>query len=417
MNAAINTSETNASITANHNCSIKGCSVDHKTLAFFLFPEIEKDDASEDMAYDKEGKAATRVEDQMLNCGSITCRSSSRRSFTFPVLGSEWPNSPVRMVKANRRRQWWKTCICFELYQVSNDIVQLKQLNTPLELYYQKLKGYRDELDALETPYACTCKCDCENRKTNGEREQRKRLIQFLMGLYDSYTNIRGHILLMQPSPLVFKAYGMLKQKEKQRDVPKTSPLSIPTALNTYSNTRNNSIKASPSNTISGQTTPSRRTPFRKGIICTNCQKEGHYGNECYKIVRFPPGHPLHGKFIPSSQMTQQNPKRSVNVVVGNGNAEQELQHNPITSIGLTNNTTDPYVYTKIDQLQNQLNQMLLMMHNQNQKEFTAANLPHMAGKYIFIASFSSGIKEVWITDSGATDNICICLTLMFDLK
>ncbi|GJW59835.1 cysteine-rich receptor-like protein kinase 8, partial [Tanacetum coccineum] len=64
-----------------------------------------------------------------------------------------------------------------------------------------------DELDALEAPYACTCKCDCENGKTNGEREQRKRLIQFLIGLDDSYTNIRGQIPLMQPLPLVSKAY------------------------------------------------------------------------------------------------------------------------------------------------------------------------------------------------------------------
>ncbi|GJT22210.1 7-deoxyloganetin glucosyltransferase-like protein [Tanacetum coccineum] len=75
------------------------------------------------------------------------------------------------------------------IYQVSNDIVQLKQTNTPISLYYYKLKGYWDELDDLEASYACTCKCNCENRKTNGEREQRKRVIQFLMGLDDSYTN------------------------------------------------------------------------------------------------------------------------------------------------------------------------------------------------------------------------------------
>ncbi|GJX53037.1 hypothetical protein Tco_0281406 [Tanacetum coccineum] len=42
---------------------------------------------------------------------------------------------------------------------------------------------------------------------TNGEMEQRKRLIQFLMGLDESYTNVRGQILLMQPLPLVSKAY------------------------------------------------------------------------------------------------------------------------------------------------------------------------------------------------------------------
>ena len=63
------------------------------------------------------------------------------------------------------------------IYQVSNEIIQLKQLNTPIELYYHKLKGFWDELDALEAPYACTCRCDCENGRTNGEREQRKRLI------------------------------------------------------------------------------------------------------------------------------------------------------------------------------------------------------------------------------------------------
>ena len=72
------------------------------------------------------------------------------------------------------------------IYQVSNDVAQLKQANTPLEIYYHKLKGFWDEFDALESPYMCTFRCDCENGRTNGEREQRKRLVQFLMGLDDS---------------------------------------------------------------------------------------------------------------------------------------------------------------------------------------------------------------------------------------
>ncbi|GKD99491.1 cysteine-rich receptor-like protein kinase 8, partial [Tanacetum coccineum] len=105
-----------------------------------------------------------------------------------------------------------------KIYQVTNDIINLKQTNTTIELYYHKLKGLWDELDALEAPYACLCRCDCVNRRTNGEREQRKRLIQFLMGLDESYTNVRGQILLMQPLPLVSKAYNMLRQEEKQRD-------------------------------------------------------------------------------------------------------------------------------------------------------------------------------------------------------
>ena len=40
-----------------------------------------------------------------------------------------------------------------------------------------------------------------------------------------------------------------------------------------------------------------------------------------------------------------------------------------------------------------------------------------MAGKYVFIATFNSGYRQIWVIDSGATDHICTCLTLMFDLK
>ncbi|GJV13450.1 cysteine-rich receptor-like protein kinase 8 [Tanacetum coccineum] len=93
-------------------------------------------------------------------------------------------------------------------------------LNSSVEVYYHKLKGLWDELDALEAPYTCTCKFVCANGKTNGERDQRKRLIQFLMGLDESYTNLRGQILLLQPLPIVAKAYNMLRQEEKQKETP-----------------------------------------------------------------------------------------------------------------------------------------------------------------------------------------------------
>ncbi|XP_071713065.1 uncharacterized protein [Rutidosis leptorrhynchoides] len=63
------------------------------------------------------------------------------------------------------------------IYQLANEISQLKQGNCTVEIYYQKLKGYWDELDALEAPYMCTCTCNCENGEVNGEMEQRKWLI------------------------------------------------------------------------------------------------------------------------------------------------------------------------------------------------------------------------------------------------
>lgn len=238
------------------------------------------------------------------------------------------------------------------------------------------------------------------------------------MGLDDSYTNVRGQILLMQPLPLVSKAYSMLRQEEKQRDAPKASQMPIPTALNTYSN-RNHQQTTKSNNTTptNSQTSNFRKAPYRKGIFCTNCGKEGHYGNECYKLVGYPPGHPLHGKYTPPSQRSQSGQRRSANAVVGSDELEPNDQSNAAASTSNSTNSGDPYVYWKMDQLHNQLNQVLLMMQNQGLHDLTAANLPHMAGKYIFIASFSSGFKQLWIIDSGATDHICTCLTLMTNLQ
>ncbi|GJT94096.1 retrovirus-related pol polyprotein from transposon TNT 1-94 [Tanacetum coccineum] len=139
-----------------------------------------------------------------------------------------------------------------------------------------------DELDALEAPYACLCRCDCDNGRINGEREQRKRVIQFLMGLDESYTNV------------------------------------LPTK-----------ILDSISNNQSGQTPIVRKSSIKKGVYCTNYSKKGHTGEECYKIVGYPPSHLLHKKYIPPPQRNQSR----------------------------TRTTTDPYVYSSMDQLQNQLNQ------------------------------------------------------------
>ncbi|GJZ66814.1 retrovirus-related pol polyprotein from transposon TNT 1-94 [Tanacetum coccineum] len=62
-----------------------------------------------------------------------------------------------------------------------------------LNEHFAQLDGhriYQDELDALEAPYACVCRCDCTNGRTNDERDQRKRLIQFLIGHDGSITYV-----------------------------------------------------------------------------------------------------------------------------------------------------------------------------------------------------------------------------------
>nr|GEV03225.1 RNA-directed DNA polymerase, eukaryota [Tanacetum cinerariifolium] len=67
------------------------------------------------------------------------------------------------------------------IYQLTNEIPQLKQVNCTTEMYYQKLKGLWDEIDALEASYMCNCNCVCANSRLNGARESRKRPRTFNM--------------------------------------------------------------------------------------------------------------------------------------------------------------------------------------------------------------------------------------------
>lgn len=75
------------------------------------------------------------------------------------------------------------------------------------------MKGYWDEYASLELPIECSCGAQTVLQ----ERENRKRLLQFLLGLHESFSNARGQILMMHSLPDVNHAYSLIKQDERQR--------------------------------------------------------------------------------------------------------------------------------------------------------------------------------------------------------
>ncbi|GJS42865.1 cysteine-rich receptor-like protein kinase 8 [Tanacetum coccineum] len=265
-------------------------------------------------------------------------------------------------INANTRALWERTndmIISWILNtiteQISNSLMQLKKNNTAIEIYYHKLKGLWDDYDTLEAPYMCVCVCDCKNRRVHGERDQRKRLIQFLMGLDECYANIRGQILLMNPMPTVAKAYSMIRQEEKQREgfalkIPVSTALSAHSNnyRNSYSNGLNNGGRnrrnysgnysqgeSSTRNSVNnGNVT--RRSVFKKGVICVqttkHSSKDGEYGNR------------------PNVNAMNMSMGPKVNTKLVNTSFQQ----------------SEVAMCARMDQLQNQLNQMMLMMQNNN---------------------------------------------------
>lgn len=98
-------------------------------------------------------------------------------------------------------------------YQTQQFIVELKQNQDSIFSYYTKIKMLWDELTTCSPSITCTC----GGQKDLKEKEEKIRLGQFLMGLNETYSALRGQIMLMYPLPTVKKAYSLLREEEKQR--------------------------------------------------------------------------------------------------------------------------------------------------------------------------------------------------------
>jgi len=76
--------------------------------------------------------------------------------------------------------------------KIEREIACLTQDQMTVANYYTKLKKLWDELGSYSN---ATYTCGVDNKRC--------KLMQFLMGLNDSYSAIRGQLLLMNPLPNV----------------------------------------------------------------------------------------------------------------------------------------------------------------------------------------------------------------------
>ena len=137
--------------------------------------------------------------------------------------------------------------------------------------YFSKLKGLWDELSSYNDLPICTCGAS----KNGEEREQIRKVMQFLMGLNDSYAAVRGQILLIQPLPSVGKIYSMILQEEKQRDLVISREVLMTDTQKTNANSNS-------SNRGKGK------------FHCSHCNGNNHTIDRCFHLHGFPPNHKSH---------------------------------------------------------------------------------------------------------------------------
>ncbi|KAL5824690.1 hypothetical protein ACOSQ3_020753 [Xanthoceras sorbifolium] len=149
-------------------------------------------------------------------------------------------------------------------------------------------------------------------------QHDQQKLMQFLMGLNDSYSGVRGQILLMNPLPLVRQAYSSVSQEEKQRLLTSTHAADDSGGTAAMAVRSNNSRKFTPSagprrfdrpygphDFKSQEKSPDfsgggrrvdqdrKQTGFGRGRPhCTHCGELGHWIQTCYELHGYPAGHP-----------------------------------------------------------------------------------------------------------------------------
>ncbi|XP_057965458.1 uncharacterized protein LOC131156022 [Malania oleifera] len=161
------------------------------------------------------------------------------------------------------------------LYKLKQNISNHVQGSLSVTLYFAKLKGLRDELAEIQSPHICTCStCTCGACKNNLAQQESDNMLTFLMGLNESYGVTCGHILLMDPLPIVSHTYALVMQEERHCNI--STPPSI------------EGIALATSNYPPQK--DSRLGPPKRSLKCNHGGKDGHTIDRYYRIHGFPPG-------------------------------------------------------------------------------------------------------------------------------
>ena len=98
-----------------------------------------------------------------------------------------------------------------KLFQVKKELSAISQGDSDIASYYTRAKKIWDEFALVDDMPKCTCKkCECGINAALGKYTQRQNLIHFLMGLNDTYTSVRGSLLMLDPLPSLDQTYSLL---------------------------------------------------------------------------------------------------------------------------------------------------------------------------------------------------------------
>ena len=281
------------------------------------------------------------------------------------------------------------------IFEIQKSISVLSQDNSSVSSYYTRLKSLWDELSNFRPIPDCSCGA----MKVLLDNKQHEYVMQFLMGLNDSFSHVRAQILMTDPLPSITKAFALVIQEERQRNIniPSLAPVADSVALFTRGEaTRHNYGK--------------NQSYKKDRPICSHCGITGHTVDKCYKLHGYPPGYKFKAKIHSAHQSS----------------AVVEDPHLPFTQAQcqqLLSMLSSQASLASLQSSQHPVNNQVV-----SQESAGTSSTPHQAASAIShfmsgISSFSHTVPKhsifsvqhvnktrfshsTWILDTGATDHM-----------
>ena len=172
------------------------------------------------------------------------------------------------------------------LFQLQKDLATIYQGDLFITNHFTQLNVMWDEIENYRALPCCTCgSCTCSINEKLTQFQLQDLVMQFLMGLNESYNQIRWQILLIDPLPSINKVYSLLVQDESQR--------AIGHSIGAYVESIALATKASGGSSYGGGNASSHvgkgiKNKGKERPICSHYGITSHVAKKCYKLRGYP---------------------------------------------------------------------------------------------------------------------------------
>ncbi|KAL5539285.1 hypothetical protein UlMin_045376 [Ulmus minor] len=177
------------------------------------------------------------------------------------------------------------------IFQLKRELINLRQEQSSASIYFTKLKTIWEELNNYRPNCSCG-KCSCGGVKNLNDHHQMEYIMSFLMGLDDSFSQVRGQLLFMDPMPPINRVFSLIVQEEQQMRTNPSSDSSNSTGTMAFAvKTDVAKFDGSGSQNSQNSNSSASKNQKRDRPYCTHCKILGHTMDRCYKIHGYPPGY------------------------------------------------------------------------------------------------------------------------------